>query len=99
MIFITVNVVDDDDCASDPCSNGAPCVDNTGYYACDCNKGYEGVNCELGNILYVTFVACASTLQAVDWLRSQVLFSSYHHLSYTHTHTHTHIYYQYTYTK
>ena len=39
---------DEDECASDPCANGADCVDSPGMFSCDCNEGYEGVTCEIG---------------------------------------------------
>ena len=35
-----------DECRSDPCQNGATCVDREGKFTCDCQPGYEGVLCE-----------------------------------------------------
>ena len=34
------------ECESDPCQNGASCVDRLGKYRCTCVFGYTGVNCE-----------------------------------------------------
>lgn len=31
-----------DECASDPCQNGATCIDHVDYYTCDCASGWEG---------------------------------------------------------
>ncbi|XP_066276196.1 uncharacterized protein [Branchiostoma lanceolatum] len=35
-----------DECASDPCQNGATCEDGVNGYTCTCVPGYEGVHCE-----------------------------------------------------
>ncbi|XP_035699745.1 IgGFc-binding protein-like isoform X2 [Branchiostoma floridae] len=35
-----------DECRSDPCQNGATCIDNDNGYTCNCAAGYKGVNCE-----------------------------------------------------
>ncbi|XP_035679036.1 IgGFc-binding protein-like [Branchiostoma floridae] len=35
-----------DECTSDPCQNGATCVDEVDGYTCTCVPGYEGVHCE-----------------------------------------------------
>ena len=40
--------LDTDECASDPCINGATCVDQVNQYSCTCTAGYEGTNCETG---------------------------------------------------
>ncbi|XP_072167955.1 uncharacterized protein [Diadema setosum] len=36
---------DGDDCTSQPCQNGATCVDSLRDYTCLCLPGYEGPNC------------------------------------------------------
>ena len=51
---------DIDDCANNPCSNGATCTDNVNSYTCTCADGYEGPDCtiseyrdhDLGVIIY-----------------------------------------------
>lgn len=35
-----------DTCASNPCQNGADCVDINWGYTCTCPGGYQGLNCE-----------------------------------------------------
>jgi len=39
-----------DHCEPDPCVHGR-CHNRLTGYTCDCDSGYEGNNCELGNIL------------------------------------------------
>ena len=39
---------DIDDCESNPCQNGATCVDGIDSYTCECANGYSGDNCETG---------------------------------------------------
>ena len=43
-------ILDIDDCASNPCQNGATCSDGVHSYSCLCNSGYTGSNCETGNV-------------------------------------------------
>ncbi|KFD44813.1 hypothetical protein M513_14310, partial [Trichuris suis] len=38
-------------CLSDPCKNGASCLDNkNGSYACACAANYTGMQCEFGSL-------------------------------------------------
>ena len=46
----TTNTTDTDECASDPCQNGATCNDMVNMYNCTCAPGYEDVFCENGNL-------------------------------------------------
>ena len=39
---------DTDECASDPCQNGATCNDQVNGYTCACAPGYESTHCEIG---------------------------------------------------
>ena len=43
--------IDIDYCASDPCLNGATCLDLVEGYECQCPPGWEGTNCEFGMYL------------------------------------------------
>ncbi|XP_033627758.1 fibropellin-3-like [Asterias rubens] len=36
------------ECSSNPCLNGATCVDRVAQYLCVCAPGYDGTNCEEG---------------------------------------------------
>jgi len=44
-------MTDIDDCADTPCLNGATCVDGVASYDCTCDDGFNGDNCEIGNVL------------------------------------------------
>ena len=39
---------DIDDCADQPCQNGATCIDAVNNYTCNCVAGYTGKNCSIG---------------------------------------------------
>lgn len=41
-----------DDCAVNPCQNGATCVDGILDYNCTCASGYTGRNCSIGKNKY-----------------------------------------------
>lgn len=38
--------IDGDQCAENPCKNGAMCSDSVGGYDCVCKSGFNGVHCE-----------------------------------------------------
>ena len=48
LIYNTIYVLDILECASNPCKNGAACVDGTNFYTCTCEDGYTGVHCDTG---------------------------------------------------
>ena len=57
------NIVDIDDCANNPCQNGATCTDMVNQYNCTCVDGYSGDNCEIGwNVFYFL---CAAHFQTI----------------------------------
>jgi len=41
--------LDIDECGSNPCENGATCIDAVDSYTCSCVAGYTGTHCETGN--------------------------------------------------
>ncbi|XP_026218560.1 protein Z, vitamin K-dependent plasma glycoprotein a [Anabas testudineus] len=43
--------VDGDQCADNPCKNGAMCSDSVGGYDCVCKSGFTGVHCETDQTL------------------------------------------------
>ena len=40
--------LDIDECASNPCQNGATCTDGVNGFSCSCAPGFSGELCELG---------------------------------------------------
>ncbi|KAG9263971.1 venom prothrombin activator vestarin-D1-like [Astyanax mexicanus] len=44
-LYVCVST-DGDQCAEQPCKNGAMCSDSVGGYDCICKSGYSGVHCE-----------------------------------------------------
>ena len=48
-----------DECESNPCNNGGTCVDDLAFYTCICAAGYEGDQCDTGEMMgnYMHFVA------------------------------------------
>ena len=45
LLFILIDI---DECASDPCQNGATCVDGVNGYTCTCASGYTDTHCDAG---------------------------------------------------
>ena len=41
---------DINECKTNPCKHGASCMDKVNDYMCVCKPGYNGKNCEIGNI-------------------------------------------------
>ena len=50
-----ITILDINDCATDPCQNGATCKDEVGRYTCICVPGHTGVLCETGILSSVAF--------------------------------------------
>ena len=42
-----------DECSSDPCENGATCMDLIGMYDCSCVDGFTGAQCEDGKFRFI----------------------------------------------
>ena len=47
-IFPSLFNPDINDCAGQPCKNGATCIDAVNDYTCNCVVGYTGKNCSIG---------------------------------------------------
>uniref|UniRef100_A0A8C2G7P1 Coagulation factor X n=1 Tax=Cyprinus carpio TaxID=7962 RepID=A0A8C2G7P1_CYPCA len=54
--------IDGDQCAEQPCKNGAMCSDSVGGFDCICKSGFSGINCETGKRV-TSFEAGEQTLQ------------------------------------
>lgn len=48
MTQIHPEFIDYDECASEPCVNGATCSNEASQFSCSCAPGYVGVVCENG---------------------------------------------------
>ncbi|XP_078700873.1 uncharacterized protein LOC144927365 [Branchiostoma floridae x Branchiostoma belcheri] len=59
--------VDKGECISDPCQNGATCVDRTDRYVCQCAPGWEGTNCDI-NIDECASGPCQNNATCHDWV-------------------------------
>ena len=47
MLYNVLNIFSDtNECASNPCQNGATCIDAVNSYTCNCAAGYEGTLCQ-----------------------------------------------------
>ena len=42
-----LDVLDIDDCKSNPCKNGGACTDGLNNHTCKCAPGYTGDNCKI----------------------------------------------------
>ena len=45
--------IDTDECASSPCQNGGTCTDGVDAYTCACVSGWEGEECQTGELLFI----------------------------------------------
>ena len=50
MLFWFFCRIDIDECSSNPCLNGGSCTDQVNGYACSCQPGYAGAQCQTSNI-------------------------------------------------
>ena len=48
-----LNIVDIDECLSNPCSNGGTCKDHINGYDCSCLPGYTGRDCLVSKSYYI----------------------------------------------
>ena len=54
----TISFTDIDECASNPCQNGATCNNLQNQYTCMCAGGWQGTHCELGDDVFVIERTC-----------------------------------------
>ena len=45
---------DVDECAANPCKNGAKCTNTHGDYKCTCDNRFTGKNCDQGSLHFNT---------------------------------------------
>ena len=70
------NVVAVAKCASNPCMNGAKCVDGVDSYNCRCESSYTGVICE-SKPVFVLFVMCYIVFSNHSFLAGQSYITEY----------------------
>ena len=49
----SIYALDIDDCAPNPCKNGATCTDGVDSYSCTCVAGFNGTNCGTSELTVV----------------------------------------------
>ena len=73
-VFLCYNIflVDNNECASNPCDDNANCTNTPGSYYCTCNVGFfgNGFECE-GMSVYLVMILCA--IRGVCLICSQIL--------------------------
>ena len=48
-VLLFMNVSSDiDECSSSPCGNNGNCTDEVNSYSCQCDAGYNGTHCDIG---------------------------------------------------
>ena len=50
------SLTDINECASNPCQNGAACVDQVNGYACTCRAPFSGTSCDVGTLILLFLV-------------------------------------------
>ena len=48
--------VDIDECAPEPCANGATCNNLLARYTCNCAPGWQGYDCDIGLLTFMPFL-------------------------------------------
>lgn len=49
---VSLELLDIDDCLSQPCVNGGTCVDGANFYSCMCLSGFSGLTCQFRGKIY-----------------------------------------------
>ena len=97
MLTLCVQLLTVSECLSNPCRNGATCVDQYNGFLCQCNPGWQGPLCDEDvnecSTLAGTDLGCQNGANCVNTrgsFRSVSAFSIYLH--YRHIHHHHHYY-------
>ena len=53
--MLSSQLTDIDECSSNPCENGATCIDGDNKYTCSCAAGFNGDNCETSKFLIILY--------------------------------------------
>ena len=71
-MFYVVNIflVDNDECASNPCDDNANCMNTPGSYYCTCNVGFTGSGFECEGMSVCLVIICA--IKGVCLICSQI---------------------------
>ena len=48
--YVIITLTDIDDCVNAMCYHNGTCIDGIKDYHCNCISGYEGKQCQLGNV-------------------------------------------------
>lgn len=76
--FTAFQLSDINECLSNPCHNGATCVDLIGNYRCNCKAGYTGGNCETGsNFLIEQLISIRFADSSIVYVSSQYYFLAF----------------------
>ena len=62
--YLSIPISDINECASDPCVNGGICYNELDRYRCECQPGYNGVNCETSKSPW-WFMACTRGMHSL----------------------------------
>ena len=73
------DVVDANECASNPCSNGATCEDGDNSFSCICPAGFMGGVCEQGTIILrsrvmLPMIHCRAYLSIPMFVNCNIIF-------------------------
>ena len=62
LFICSVNLIDINECDSDPCQNNGECKNTLGSYYCVCPRGFLGTNCGSGNstIVHIKLITCCN---------------------------------------
>ena len=67
-------ILEIDECQSEPCMNGATCLDEVNAFECHCAPGFEGDFCEMGKILYLLpnmlYIVPITVFSRITYLRN-----------------------------